>query len=201
MQHREHFPRGAARKAIGLLLFGLSCFVAVTLPARAQTVATHQNLALGASIGQGYAIDLGYGKRVRDTASTETGWDLIFSVWTPDYRFPFTSTNLPQLTPDQVTAGAVPTSSKDDRLGFGLGTRYVFKPFQAGVMFDVETIHHYDFYTNGFTYQQYVLRNDVTLGGWTGTVAWDFLSPYTLTAYYGTRRGINVGIAYNIINP
>jgi hypothetical protein len=190
-------PRAMSRALFFVMFLGLiasgSC--------ESQTEKTYQNLSLGASLGKGYAIDIGYGKRTVDSGSAGTGWDLLFSIWTPDWRFPFTFSSLPTLTPDEVTAGAQPTSSKDDRLGFGLGTRCVFSPFQLGVMFDIMTDHHYDYYTNGFTYQQYALRNDVTLGGWTATAAYDITSRYTATAFYGTRRGINVGVVYNIVNP
>lgn len=161
----------------------------------------YQNLSVGASFGKGYAVDGSYGRRIRDSSGHDQGWDLIFSLWTPAYRFPLATDNNPQLTDNDVADGAYLEDTKENMIGFGLGVRYVFKPVAIGGMFDLILDNHIDFYHNPVTNTRSQLREDNTLGGWTGSISMYVAERITLNGFYGTRRGINVGLAWNIIDP
>ena len=161
----------------------------------------YRNLSLGASAGKGYAIDFGYGKRTHDPGGHDTGWDLLFSLWTPEYRLPISTDNTPQTTLDDYLGGAYIESSRENILGIGIGTRYVFKPFTVGGMFDLVLDQHIDYYYNPSNNSRTQDRQDATLGGWTGTISCYITDRITLNGYYGTRRGINAGLSWNFIDP
>ena len=77
----------------------------------------YQLLAVGASAGRGYSIDIGYGKRVTNPRGTEHGADLLFSFWTPDYRSPIPFDKTREVMADDYVAGAYWDSNKDYTLG------------------------------------------------------------------------------------
>ena len=185
-------------KSIRLILLGifLSFF---GNSARSQT--DYQNLSLGASLGKGCGIDLSYGKRTSDTQGHDIGWDLAFSIWTPAYRFPFITENDPTTTDNNFLDGAYLEETKENTLGFGLGARYVFKPFAIGGMFDLVQFNHVEYYRDPADNSRSQIREDATLGGLTGTISVNLIENVSLNGFYGTRRGINVGLAWNIINP
>lgn len=168
-------------------------------PAHAQ--GEYQNLSLGASAGKGYAFDLSYGKRSRDSGGHDAGWDLAASLWTPEYRIPITRDNSPTTGLGDTFEGAYIEETKDNLIGIGLGVRYVLKPLAAGAMFDMVVDTRYDFYRNPVDNTRSHLREDMVLGGWTGTVSVYISERITANGFYGTRRGINVGLAWNIIDP
>jgi len=166
-------------------------------PARGQ--GEYQNLSLGASAGKGYAIDISYGKRSRDASGHDTGWDLTVSLWTPEYRIPISRDNTPEADPVSTLNGAYMT--EDNLIGIGLGARYVRRPFGFGAMFDMVVDTRYDFYHNPVDGTRSHLRGDMILGGWTASVSVYLTERITANGFYGTRRGINVGLAWNFIDP
>ncbi len=184
-------------KWISLLLNGILVVAIVNV---AECQEEYHILSLGASVGQGYAIDFSYGKRERVSGEADRGADLLISLWTPKYTFPFSTDNTPAMTADEYV-GTPPVDSKDYTIGIGMGMRYTIKPFAVGGMFDLVLDHRYDYYINPFDNSKSYLRNDATLGGWTGTIGVDVSDNLTANAFYGTRRGLNVGLTWNFINP
>jgi len=158
-------------------------------------------LSVGGSAGKGYAVDLSYGRRVTNPGELDHGADLLFSIWTPDYRFPIPFDKTREVTADDFVAGAYVESSKDCKLGFGMGARYSVGMLAGGFMFDLITINHFDYYRNPADNSLSQTRNDITVGGWTGEFAVRLIDKLTGDGFYGTRRGINVGVAWNIVNP
>ena len=175
--------------------------VIVLGPDTARAQGEYQNLSLGASAGKGYAFDIGYGKRSRHPLGHDTGWDLALSLWTPEYRIPVTSDNTPATSVNDIGNGAYVEETKDNLIGVGLGARYVYKPFQIGGMFDMIVDTRYDYYRNPSDGTRSHNRADMMLGGWTGTVSLYVLERLTVNAFYGTRRGVNLGLAWNIVDP
>jgi hypothetical protein len=184
-----------------------SCVLAIAAvsvvlgPSVAPGQGEYQNLSLGASAGKGYAFDLSYGKRLRDPLGHDSGWDLAVSLWTPEYRIPVTRDNTPATTVDDVGSGAYVEETKDNLIGVGLGARYVSRPVMVGGMFDMVVDTRYDYYRHPADGSRSHLREDMILGGWTGTVSVYVLERVTVNAFYGTRRGVNIGLAWNIVDP
>lgn len=184
-------------KWINLLFYGILTFAAMNV---AECQEEYHIMSIGASLGQGYAIDFSYGKREKVSGEADRGADLLISLWTPNYGSPIPTDNTPEMTADDYYTGDL-QGSKDYTLGTGIGARYAIKPFAVGGMFDLVLNHHFDHYRNPFDNSISHLRTDATLGGWTGTIAVVISDNLTADGYYGTRRGLNVGLAWNIINP
>lgn len=158
-------------------------------------------MSVGASAGKGYAIDFSYGKRETISGEADRGADLLVSLWTPDYRIPIPADNTRETTSEDYYAAAYLEDSKDYTLGMAIGTRYAVKPFAVGAMFDLVLNNHFDYYRNPIDNSRSHLRTDTTLGGWTGTIALCVTDKLTADGFYGTRRGINVGLMWNFISP
>jgi len=158
-------------------------------------------MSIGASLGQGYAFDFSYGKREIVSGEADRGADLLISLWTPIWGIPVPTNNTREATPADFDNNAYLEDSKDYTTGIGIGTRYAIKPFAVGGMFDLVLNHHFDYYRNPFDNSISYLRTDATLGGWTGTIAVVVTDKLTANAFYGTRRGLNVGLTWNFINP
>lgn len=184
------FSRCLALAAV--LCFGMNS-------AQSQEEFTH--LSLGASAGKGYALDVSYGKLERSGEGNAHGGELVFSVWTPEFRFPITKDNTPLTNSDDYSNGAYIETSKENIIGFGIGTRYIIKPIAVGGMFDLIMLNRYDYYRNPNNNVLSHLRDDATLGGWTGTVSFYVNDRISANGFYGTRRGVNAGLAWTIINP
>lgn len=167
----------------------------------ANSQTNYQNLGIGVSFGKGYAFDLSYGKRDTALEAGDHGWDLLFSAWTPNYRLPIPRDEYRDLTPDDFYGGSYIVGSKDVTLGLGFGARYVMRPAAVGMMVDLVVNNHFDFYYDPGDGSYSQLRDDKTMGGVTGTAAVYINDRISVNGFYGTRRGVNVGVAYNIINP
>lgn len=183
-----------------ILLFLLVIIVLNPYAARSQEQ-FYQNLSLGASAGKGYGIDASYGKRVNDPGGHDAGWDLAFSLWSPEYRFPLSFDNTRAANEIDYFDGAYIENTTENALGIGMGARYVIRPFAFGGMFDLIFENRADHYRNPVDNSRSVSHEDATVGGWTGTMAVYLADRITLNGFYGTRRGINVGLAWNIIDP
>lgn len=161
----------------------------------------YTHLSLGASAGKGYAVDIAYGKLDKNPGGHDQGGELVFSVWTPEYRFPVANDNTRLTTSDDYISGAYIESGKENKIGFGIGMRYAIKPIALGGMFDMVMLNRYDYYRNPNDNSLSHLRSDATLGGWTVTIALYLTDRITTNGFYGTQRGFNAGLAWTIINP
>ncbi|HTK82896.1 MAG TPA: hypothetical protein VL633_11430 [Bacteroidota bacterium] len=197
-------PSTHEAELFALKYFSAGCILASILllfPGSAESQNEYRNVSIGVSAGKGYAVDLSFGRREQATDGHDRGWDLAASVWTPEYRLPILNDHTPAAEANDFYEGAYIEETKDVTFGFGVGVRYVFRPVAIGGMFDVVLDRHIDFYRNPIENSRVQLREDMTLGGWTGTVTINAIDRVSVNAFYGTKRGLNVGAAWNIVNP